>query len=148
MKSITISTLFTIGLAASISPYKREDIKLPIVPDIENTFHPFFDEKPVECAKFNIKLDSMSKYDKKWLLNNNGEKLILTEKNMIIKIGDTIYKPNKKYDVIDNQSVNIYNQDTLVIKIDYINFKNMMSYADNEYLFMLIPITFAFYDCH
>lgn len=36
---------------------------------------------------------------------------------------------------------------TLIFKTDYDNFKNMMSYADNEYTFNMIPITFAFYEC-
>lgn len=140
-----VSTLVTFGLAASVS--SKEEIKLPLVADVENTFHPVFDDKPVECTKFNIKVTPLNKFDKEWLIQHGGEALVLTKENTTIKIGDEIYKPNKKYSVMKNQDVEIYNQDTLVFKSDYENFKNMMSYADNEYSFLLIPITIVFSEC-
>jgi hypothetical protein len=66
---------------------------------------------------------------------------------MVIKIGKNMYKPNQEYDVVSGKDVRIYNENKLVFKTSYTNFKNMMSYADNEYNFFFIPITIQFYNC-
>ena len=150
MKSIAVlvvSTLVTAGLAASTSD--REKIHLPlVVADVENNFHPMFDDKPVQCSEFIIRLNPLNKFDKEWLVQHGGKLLVLTKENMMIKIGDKVYyKPNKKYSVVENQGIEVYNKDVLVFKTDYTNFKNMMSYADNTYSFNFIPITMVFSDC-
>ena len=149
MKTLVLISCFAVTYGFAAPTQKDETIKLPLIANVENNFHPVFDDKPVECTKFNIKLVPMDEFefDKEWLIQHGGEALILTKENTIIKIGDEIYKPNKKYSVVKNQDVEIYNQDTLVFKADYENFKNMMSYADNDYSFMLIPITIVFSEC-
>ena len=144
---LVVSTLVTAGLAASTS---REKIHLPlIVADVENKFHPMFDDKPVQCSEFIIRLDTLNKFDKEWLVQHGGKLLVLTKDNIIIKIGDggAVYRPDKKYNVVENASVEVYNKNVLVFKTDYNNFKNMMSYADHTFSFNFIPITMVFSDC-
>jgi hypothetical protein len=137
-----------ISLGKAMSTTSREEIKIPIiVDDVKNTFHPYFDTKPVECQTWKIKLNPLNKLDEKWLKDHGGQSLILTEDNMVIKIGKNMYKPNQEYDVVSGKDVRIYNEDKLVFKTSYTNFKNMMSYADNEYNFFFIPITIQFYNC-
>jgi hypothetical protein len=141
--------MMTAAVAAVAVP--KEEVTIPIiVDDVENTFHPVFDKAPVECSTWKIKLNSLHKVDKKWLNEHGGESLILTKNNMIIKIGDDIFKPNHNYsmDVIDDdEDIKVYNEDKLVFQTDKTNFKNMMSYADNEFSFFFIPITMKFTDC-
>ena len=148
MKFIT-ATLFSLGAFGMAAPSPGEKIKLPLIANVENTFHPVFDDKPVECTQFNIKLNNLDKVDRDWLNQHGGESLILTEENIVIKIrNNDTYKPNKHYNVVENHAVEIYNQGILVFKTSYKNFKNMMSYADNMYSFLYIPITIMFYECN
>jgi hypothetical protein len=139
----------TAAVAAVAVPKKEEVVQIPIVvDDVENTFHPVFDKAPVECSTWKVKLNSLNNVDKKWLNEHGGESLILTKDNMIIKIGDDVLKPNHNYsmDVVDDD-IKVYNKDKLVFQTDKTNFKNMMSYADNEFSFFFIPITMKFTNC-
>ena len=148
MKFIT-ATLFSLGAFGMAAPSPGEKIKLPLIANVENTFHPVFDDKPVECTQFNIKLNNLDKVDRDWLNQHGGESLILTEENIVIKIrNNDTYKPNKHYNVVENHAVEIYNQGILVFKTSYKNFKNMMSYADHMYSFLYIPLTIMFYECN
>lgn len=149
MKSFIIAIVTTVALATAVRD--NEQVKIPIiVSDVENTFHPYFDDKPTKCSNWKIKLNTLNKVDKKWLEEHGGESLILTKEVMTIKIEDekNTYHPDTMYKVIEDKDVKIYNEDKLVFKTDYENFSNMMSYADNEYSFMFIPITIQFYDCN
>lgn len=153
MKFFIIAIATTVAFGATIrETQNNEQVKIPIiVSDVENTFHPYFDDKPTKCSNWKIKLNTLNKIDKKWLKEHGGESLILTKDNMIIKIGDdekNTYLPDKIYKVVKDNDVTIYNQDKLVFKTDYENFSNMMSYADNEYSFLFIPVTIQFYDCN
>jgi len=156
MKYLTIAIIATAATswaaATAVSREEKETVKLPIINEVENTFHPYFDDKPVECQSWKIKLSSVSQVDKTWLKEHGGEAVILTKDNMVIKIGDGSdeYKPNKTYsidEIHNDDCLTVYNKDKLVFKTDYENFKNMMSYADNEYSFIFLPITFQFYEC-
>lgn len=156
MKSFIIAIATTVALGATLRDNENnEQVKIPIiVSDVENTFHPYFDDKPTKCSNWKIKLNTLNKVDKKWLKEHGADSLILTKDNMIIKIGDDdetkddVYLPDKVYKVVKDKDVKIYNKDKLVFKTDYENFSNMMSYGDNEYSFMFIPITIQFYDCN
>lgn len=154
MKSLAvfiISTLIASSSTFAASTSDREEIKLPlIVTGVENNFHPMFDDKPIECSEFIIRLDPLNRFDKEWLVQHGGKLLVLTQDNTIIKIGDgaVVYKLNKKYNVVEKQGIEIYNKDVLVFKTDYTNFKNMMSYADHTFSFNFIPVTMVFSDCN
>lgn len=147
---IILSAFTAIGICTSITT--REDdstLKLPLVfNDVKNTYNSYFDEKPIECLKWKIKLNNVNNVDKKWLEQHGGKKLLLTKDNMTIKIGNETFESNKIYDLIENQDVTIYNLNDLVFKTTFHSFKNMMSYADNEYSFLYIPITIKFFNCN
>lgn len=149
MKTTFIITTAFAAIASCASVSTRETLNLPLVfDDVENTFHPQFDEKPVECLEWKIKLNNVNSIDRKWLVKHGGQSLLLTKENMTIKIGDEIFEPNTIYKIVENQDVLIFNEDELVFKTTFESFQNMMSYADNEYSFLYIPITVKFYNCN
>lgn len=141
----------TVAVAMVAPREEKEMVTIPIIVEgVENNFHPYFDKAPIKCLTWRVKLNSQNKFDINWLNEHGGESLILTKENMIIKIGNDTFSPNKKYsmNVFDNDEVlEVYNKDKLVFQTDKTNFKNMMSYADNEFSFFYIPITMKFNNC-
>jgi hypothetical protein len=153
MKFLMITMMAAVA-TAMVAPREEEEKEMVTVPiivdDVENNFLPLFDKAPIECLIWKVKLNPQDKLDKNWLNEHGGESLILTKDNMIIKIGDDTFRPNKNYsmDVFDDdEALKVYNKDKLVFQTDKTNFKNMMSYADNEFSFFFIPITMKFSNC-